>query len=98
MAGGTWSVHLRYVADYPLYVGLPSLHAHNGKDGIDPVILLAVNRFYIEAVDFENAEDVSVLHHSLGNAVPVVPHVVGLFVQRESVESTEVHIESVALL
>jgi hypothetical protein len=94
-ANGALSVHFGDIANHTFYIGLPSLQSHDGKDGIDAVVLFAVDRFYIKAVDFKNAEDVTVLDHSLGNAIPVVPHVVGLLIEWKPVESTEVHIHGV---
>jgi len=93
MADGVCLVHLRNVANDAFYIGFPCFHAHDGQDGVDAVVLLAVDRFYIETIDFENAQDVSVLDHALGNAISVVPHVVGLLVERKPVESSEVHIQ-----
>ena len=86
------SVHLGHIANDPIDIGFPGIHAHDGEDGVDPVVLLAVDRFHIETIDLEDAEDVSVLHETLGNAIPVVPHVVGLLVEREPVEGAEVHV------
>jgi len=89
---GWMSVYLRDVSNHTVHISFPGIHSHDGQDGIDPVVLLAVDRFYIETVDFENAEDVSVLNEPLGNAVAVVPHVIGLLVEGEPVEGTEVHV------
>ena len=89
------SIHLSDVANHTFDIGLPSFHAHDGKDCIDAVVLFAVDRLYIESIDFENAKDVSVFYHALGNTIPVVPHVVGLLIEGKPVESTEVHIQGV---
>jgi len=95
MGHGRSSVHLSDVANHAFNIGPPGLHSHDGEDRIDAVVLFAVDRLYIESIDFENAKDVSVLYHALGNAVPVVPHVVGLLIEGKPVESTEVHIQGV---
>ena len=82
MDNGNWSICLGHAANDAIYVRLPGFHAQNGQDGIDPVVLFAVNRFYIESIDFENAKDVSVFYEPLRNAVSVVPHVIRLLVKR----------------
>lgn len=92
MGPGKWSVHLGNVADHAVHISFPGLHAHDGEDGIDTVVLFAVDGFYIESVDLKNAEDVAVLNHALGDAIAMVPHVVGLFIEREPIEGAEVHI------
>jgi hypothetical protein len=89
---GRWSVHLRYIANHPFYIGFPRVHPHNGKDGVDAVVLLAVDGLHVKSVDFENAEDISVLNEPLRNAVSVVPHIVGLLIEGEPVEGAEVHV------
>ena len=85
------SLHLRDTSNDAVNIGLPSLHSHDGKNGIHTVVLLAVNGLYIEPVNFENAKDVAILDHALRNAIAVVPHVVRLFVEREPVECAKIH-------
>ena len=93
MARGMESIHFGHVADHAVHIRFPGLHAHDRKDGVHPVVLLAVNRFHVEAVDFENAEDIAVFNHALRDAIAMVPHVVRLFVEREPVEGSEIHCE-----
>ena len=94
---GPGSVHLGHIADHPIHIGFPGLHAHDGQDGIDPVVLFAVDGFHIEPIDLEDAEDVTVFDQALRDAVAVIPHVIRLFVERESIECTEVHVAWIEL-
>ena len=91
------SVHLRHFANHLVHIGFPSVHAHDWEDGVDTVVLFAVNRLDIKAVDFENAQDVAVFYHALRDAIPMVPHIVRLFVEWEPVEGSEVHVVRVTL-
>ena len=73
-------------------VAFPFWQIGNGQDGIDSVVPSAVDGLNVKSIQLENAEDVSVLNEPLGNAVAVVPHVIGLLVEGEPVEGTEVHV------
>ena len=91
------SVHLRHLANHLVHIGFPSVHSHDGEDGVDSVVLLAVNGFDVKAIYFENAQDIAVFDHPLRDAISVVPHIVRLLVEREPVESSEVHVVFVTL-
>ena len=74
-------------------VTLPFWQVCNGKDGIDPVVPAAINGLNIKSIQLENAKDVSVLNDALGQTNSVVPHVVRFLVEREAVESSQVHFD-----
>ena len=72
-------------------IRFPFRQVGNGKNGVHTVVSPRVNRFNKEAIHLENAQDVSVLNHTLGKAHAMVPHVIGLLIERKSVERVELH-------
>ena len=74
-------------------VAFPFRQIGNGQDGVDSVVPSAVNGLNVESIQLENAEDVSVLNNALGQTYPVVPHIIRFLVEREAVESSQVHFD-----
>lgn len=85
------SIELEEIREDLVHISLPLRNVSNGQNGIHTVVPSGVNGLDKEAVDFKDAEDVSVLDDALRKACAVVPHVVGLLIQREPVEGVEFH-------
>ena len=76
-----------------IYVPLPFWQICNGQDGINSVVSSAVNGLNVKSIQLKNAEDIAVLNDALGQTNPVVPHVIRFLVEREAVESSQVHFD-----
>lgn len=74
-------------------VAFPFRQIGNGQDGVDSVIPSAVDGLNVKSIQLKNAEDVAVLNDALGQANPVVPHIIRFLVEREAVESSQVHFD-----
>ena len=85
------SIELEKIREDLVHIPFPLRNVSNGQNGIHTVVASGVNGLDKEAVDFKDAEDVSVLDDALRKACAVVPHVVGLLIQREPVEGVEFH-------
>ena len=72
-------------------ISLPFRQICYGQDGIDAVVTPAVNGLNVEAVQLENAKDVSVFYDALCQAHPMIPHIICFLVEGKSVESCQVH-------
>ena len=74
-------------------VAFPFRQIGNGQDGIDSVVTSAVNGLNVKSIQLKNAEDVAVLNDALGQTNSVVPHIIRFLVEREAVESSQVHFD-----
>ena len=74
-------------------IAFPFRQIGNGQDGVDSVVPSAVDGLNIKSIQLENAEDVSVLNDALGQTNTVVPHIICFLVEREAVESSQVHFD-----
>ena len=74
-------------------VAFPFRQIGNRQDGVDSVVTSAVNGLNVKSIQLKNAEDVSVLNDALGQTNPVVPHIIRFLVEREAVESSQVHFD-----
>ena len=74
-------------------VAFPFGQIGNGQDGVDSVVTSAVNGLNVKSIQLKNAEDVAVLNDALGQTNPVVPHIIRFLVEREAVESSQVHFD-----
>ena len=76
-----------------IYIAFPFRQIGNGQDGIDSVVTSAVNGLNVKSIQLKNAEDVAVLNDALGQTNSVVPHIIRFLVEREAVESSQVHFD-----
>lgn len=74
-------------------IAFPFWQIGNGQDGVDSVVPSAVDGLNVKSIQLENAEDVSVLNDALGQTNPMVPHIIRFLVEREAVESSQVHFD-----
>ena len=74
-------------------IALPFRQIGYGENGIDAVVTSAVDGLNVKTIQLKNAEDVSVLNDALGQTNPVVPHIICFLVEREAVESSQVHFD-----
>ena len=74
-------------------VAFPFRQIGNGQDGIDTVVPSAVDGLNVKSIQLENAEDVAVLNDALGQTNPMVPHIIRFLVEREAIESSQVHFD-----
>ena len=74
-------------------VAFPFRQIGNGQDGIDTVVPSAVDGLNVKSIQLKNAEDVAVLNDALSQTNPVVPHIIRFLVEREAVESSQVHFD-----
>ena len=76
-----------------VYIPFPFRQISDGQDGIDSVVASAVNGLDVKSIQLKNAEDVAILNDALGQTNSVVPHVIRFLVEREAVESGQVHFD-----
>ena len=76
-----------------IYIAFPFRQIGNGQDGIDSVVTSAVNGLNVKSIQLKNAKDVAVLNDALGQTNSVVPHIIRFLVEREAVESSQVHFD-----
>ena len=74
-------------------VAFPFWQIGNGQDSIDSIVASAVDGLNVKSIQLKNAEDVSVLNDSLGQTNPVIPHIIRFLVEREAVESSQIHFD-----
>ena len=74
-------------------VAFPFRQIGNRQDGVNSVVPSAVDGLNVKSIQLKNAEDVSVLNDALGQTNPVVPHIIRFLVEREAVESSQVHFD-----
>jgi len=74
-------------------VAFPFRQIGNRQDSIDSVVPSAVDGLNVKSIQLKNAEDVSVLNDALGQTNPVVPHIIRFLIEREAVESSQVHFD-----
>ncbi|MGB1075687.1 MAG: ComEC/Rec2 family competence protein [Flavobacteriales bacterium] len=87
----THSVEVKQLSQCLVHIPFPFWNVRNRQNGIDTVVSPGVNGLDIKSVQFENAQDVSVFHNSLGEANAMIPHVIGLLVQWQAIEFLEIH-------
>ena len=74
-------------------VAFPFRQIGNWQDGVDSVVPSAVDGLNVKSIQLKNAEDVAVLNDALGQTNSVVPHIIRFLVEREAVESSQVHFD-----
>ena len=74
-------------------IAFPFWQIGNGQDGVDSIVPSAIYGLNVKSIQLKNAEDVAVLNDALGQTNSVVPHIIRFLVEREAVESSQVHFD-----